>query len=164
MSFKRILPADIFVWKALPSKFNSRITFLPKGFPFVPSPAIGLEQVDNRQLAEDTKKAIESLSHYPEQHFSGNEFMDEFARLIHRYGIRSSFSFASMMSVDAKDFCGTVKALSGISAQKWISEYVMLMINDLMQRTDLTGEEIRKLIYPRSHQALSQFIKRNKKG
>lgn len=163
MSYKRILPADIFVWYALPDTMRHRVHRLPAGFPVSIPPPTGFPVIDARQAEESVRNGLATIAAYPERRASGCEFLDELAKLIHRNGLQTTRTYAYWMDTSKDAFCGAVQALSGISAQKWVNAYTMLAVNDIRRRTDLKLHEIGDLLFPlvRNTQGVSQYIKRN---
>lgn len=160
MSFKRILPSDIFVWRALPDSERGHIIALPDGFPFDAPQPTGFPQVDETRLREKVAASIDATALFPERRLSHCAFMDELARLVHYNGVHPARVYAYWMELDEQAFRGAVLVLSGITARQWITDYTRLMMKDLLRRTDLSASKLRKYVYPYTHQSLSNFMKK----
>ena len=73
---------------------------------------------------------------------SGNEFIDIFASLIRKYQNKTTVFYAKKMNLSTFELSSAIKALSGISANQWIIEYLTLEACDLLRNTDKTITEI----------------------
>ena len=93
---------------------------------------------------------------------SGNEFIDIFASLIRKYQNRTTMFYAKKMNLPTLELSTAIKALSGISANQWIIEYLTLEACDLLKNTDKTITEIARYLNF-SQSVFSMFFVRNMK-
>ena len=93
---------------------------------------------------------------------SGNEFIDFFASLIRKYQNRATLFYAKKMGLKTLELSVTIKALSGITANEWIIEYLTLEACDLLENTDKSISEIGEYLNFRQS-VFSRFFIRNKK-
>ncbi len=91
---------------------------------------------------------------------TGNDFINLFAQLIHKYGNLQSQRYASMMGVDAIVFSSAIVAMTGIGAREWICGYLDLASCELLEKTDLPIAEISKKLNFSSAVSFSQFFYR----
>ncbi|MBP3517375.1 MAG: AraC family transcriptional regulator [Parabacteroides sp.] len=67
---------------------------------------------------------------------TGNEFLDLFAKMVHRYMNHQPRFYARLLGVTAAELSGCLMVLSGLPAEEWITAYRWLAIRDLLLHTD----------------------------
>lgn len=104
---------------------------------------------------EDIKKLSELIC---ENKSSGNNYMDMFANLLRTYGKREAVAYAKMFGANSRHFDGAIRCMSGMSAHRWINEYLRLVACDLVEHTNFTFKTIGKML-GFSGSSFSQFFR-----
>lgn len=69
--------------------------------------------------------------------YTGNEFLDVFAGMVHQYMNHNPSFYANLLGVSAADLSGCLKVLTGLTADEWILSYVRLAVCDLLLHTNM---------------------------
>lgn len=67
---------------------------------------------------------------------TGNEFLDHFAQLVHRYMNHQPAFYARLLGVTSAELSGCLKVLTGLTADEWLAAYRRMAIRDLLLHTD----------------------------
>lgn len=69
---------------------------------------------------------------------TGNEFIDLFASMVHRYMNHNPPFYAKKLGVTPGELSGCLKVLTGMTSDEWLTAYRWLAIPDLLLHTDWT--------------------------
>jgi len=89
---------------------------------------------------------------------SGNNYIDMFAEAVRVYGKKQAADYAKMFDANYRHFDGAIRCMSGMSAHRWINEYLCLVACDLVEHTNYSFITIGKIL-GFSGSSFSQFFR-----
>lgn len=87
-----------------------------------------------------------------------NRYMQLFADKVRWYGKREAKSYAALMGAEYRHFDGAMRCLTGMTAHRWITEYLRLAACDLVVQTSFSFKKI-GAIMGFSSSSFSQFFR-----
>lgn len=96
----------------------------------------------------------------PGRRASGCYFLDAVVDLIHRE-LRHArgCEYAARFGIKAVELNGAFRALTGMSFEKWLSGYLLLMCDDMMCNSKMDFLEIAKFLHFTTNTAFSQWYR-----
>lgn len=89
---------------------------------------------------------------------SGNNYIDLVANTVRLYGKREATAYAKILEVNYRHFDGAMRCMTGMSAHRWINEYLRLIACDLVVHTNFNFKAIGKIL-GFSQSSFSQFFR-----
>ena len=117
-------------------------------------------------ITEPINKVADNVSETPFSGFqaTGYPFLDIFLSNIHLYGMHTADFHSAKLEVTKREFCVTIKTLTGMSFTDFTETYILLMANDMLKAKKKELGEISKRLGFGSYSGFYRFMLRKGKG
>ncbi|MDR2926637.1 MAG: helix-turn-helix domain-containing protein [Cytophagaceae bacterium] len=94
---------------------------------------------------------------------TGNEFVDMFAKHVHKYKNRTAKQHAQLMGIEKRLHTPAIIALTGMGPHEWVREYLRMASCELLRKTKLSISDVAKIVGFNAVSPFSQFFYRCQK-